>query len=129
MLKAANQFRICLSRSYAAYPRIIPSIDFSISNMKRAVYKQPDGTDRFTFSFYLKNDELKIDRQFNMSRTVDEKVGSFVDRLSANVEKIVNKNLKKRKKNSDDENGMSLTHCIIERLFVCLNVFWIDDRR
>ena len=56
-----------------------------------------EGEDRFTFSFFLRNADLRIERQFNMQRPLSEPSVAFLHRLNANVDKVVAKKRKKRK--------------------------------
>ena len=56
-----------------------------------------EGEDRFTFSFFLRNPELRIERQFNMQRPLAEPSATFLQRLNANVDKVVAKKRKRRK--------------------------------
>ncbi len=63
-----------------------------------AVVKHFEGHETFTFSFVLRNDELNIDRQFNMQRPLTETCQQFVSRLNANVDKVVAKKMKKKQK-------------------------------
>ena len=56
-----------------------------------------EGEDRFTFSFFLRNAELRIARQFNLQRPLSEPSAAFLHRLNANVDKVVAKKRKKRK--------------------------------
>jgi hypothetical protein len=53
-----------------------------------AVLRHQQGQEKFTLSFVVKNDEMNLDRQFNLNRPINEKLSSFVDRLNANVEKV-----------------------------------------
>lgn len=51
-------------------------------------------------SFRYANDELKIDRDFNFCRKMDEKLEGALNRIRGNIEKEFNKKLRKGKKKS-----------------------------
>jgi len=53
----------------------------------RVIVKHFEGDNRFTFSFHLKMEDKKIDKQFNLNRDLGEKTGDFFDRLNNNVNK------------------------------------------
>ena len=62
-----------------------------------------EGEDRFTLSFFMRNPELKIERQFNMMRPLSEPSAAFLHRLNANVDKVVAKKRKKKAKKAKME--------------------------
>ncbi len=79
-----------------AYPRIMAGSDHRQRQV--AVVKQSLEDNKFTFSFFLNNDEPKISKQFNMCRGLDEPMASFLSRLEANLDKVVDKKAAKKKK-------------------------------
>eukprot|EP00088_Acartia_fossae_P009765 TRINITY_DN14796_c0_g1_i1.p1 TRINITY_DN14796_c0_g1~~TRINITY_DN14796_c0_g1_i1.p1 ORF type:complete len:562 (-),score=113.78 TRINITY_DN14796_c0_g1_i1:360-2045(-) len=62
----------------------------------RAIVKQEEGSDRFTFSFVFSGNPESPGRQFNMNRALDEAADQFIGRIQSNVEKILNKKKKKK---------------------------------
>jgi 2',5'-phosphodiesterase len=70
--------------------------------MQNAYIRCHDGADQFQLSFQLRNGSLGVDRQFNFSRQLSEKVNDFLARITANIERSVNKK-KKRKKGTVEE--------------------------
>lgn len=83
-----------IRRTLSSYPKI--KMNTKLPNI--AVVKHIPGDSRFTFSFHLNTGEpLKINRQFNMCREVEESMGQFTERLVANLEKTINKKNKKQK--------------------------------
>jgi len=54
----------------------------------KAVLKHVDGEERFTLSFVLKNDDLGLERQFNLQRPIQETFAAFVNRINSNVDKV-----------------------------------------
>jgi 2',5'-phosphodiesterase len=71
--------------------------------MHNAYIRCHDGAGDFQFSFQLRNELLGVDRQFNFSRQLSEKVSDFLARISTSVERSVNKKKKKRKGISTEE--------------------------
>lgn len=63
--------------------------------MDKAYLRHSNGT--FDISFHLIHSGFNVDRRFNFSRKLDEPVSSFLTRVNANVEKVVNKKKKKKK--------------------------------
>jgi 2',5'-phosphodiesterase len=72
--------------------------------MQNAYIRYQDGADQFQLSFELRNGLLGVDRQFNFSRQLSEKVNDFLARITANIERTVSKK-KKRKKGIGEEEG------------------------
>jgi len=69
--------------------------------MQNAYIRCHEGAEDFQFSFQLRNELLGVDRQFNFSRQLSEKVCDFLGRISTNIERSVNK--KKKKKRTGEE--------------------------
>lgn len=59
--------------------------------------KDPDSQE-LHISFRYANEELKIDRDFNFCRKIDEKIEAALNRIRGNIEKELVKKLKKGKK-------------------------------
>lgn len=57
-------------------------------------------SEHFELTFRYTNPDLKVDREFNFSRRLSEPVSNFLERVNANVEKVLKK---KRKKVAVDE--------------------------
>jgi len=70
------------SRSYPPVPRM----------SEKVIVRRREEESRFTFSFHLKITDLKIDKQFNLSREVTEATSAFIERLSSNIVKANKKN-------------------------------------
>ena len=58
--------------------------------------------DTFSFSFFLDSDKPVIKRQFNMVRTKTETIDGFVNRLTENIVKRLQKKKSKKTKKADD---------------------------
>lgn len=71
--------------------------------MQNAYVRCQDGSDQFQLSFQLRNELLRVDRQFNFSRQLAEKVSDLLARITTNIERNVNKKKKNRKDNSEGE--------------------------
>jgi len=79
----------------------------SLSKMsERVVVKHFEGDERFTFSFHLKIQDMKIDKQFNLNRELGEETGAFLERLTNNLNKA---NKSKGKKNETDKADLAVT--------------------
>jgi len=75
----------------------------SLSKMNnKAVVKRFEGEERFTFSFHLKIEEMKIDKQFNLNRDLCEGTAVFLERLQNNINKA-HKRKKKKSESSEDD--------------------------
>lgn len=70
--------------------------------MQNAYIRYQDGADQFQLSFQLKNELLGVDRQFNFSRQLSEKVNDFLARITSSIERNANKK-KKRKGTCEKE--------------------------
>lgn len=80
-----------------------------ICAMEKAYLRHGENNDNFEFTFQYKNPDLRVDRQFNFCRQLAEPTRSFLDRVKANVEKVVAK--KKKKKKSEPETLNALEIC------------------
>ena len=81
-LKSLTCVRNLASRSYPPVPRM----------SEKVIVRRREEESRFTFSFHLKIADLKIDKQFNLSREVTEATSAFIERLSSNIVKANKKN-------------------------------------
>ena len=81
-LKSLTCVRNLASRSYPLVPRM----------SEKVIVRRREEESRFTFSFHLKITDLKIDKQFNLSREVTEATSAFIERLSSNIVKANKKN-------------------------------------
>ncbi|CAG9858960.1 unnamed protein product [Phyllotreta striolata] len=69
-----------------------------IFNMEKAYLRHLEGGDQFELALKYSNEALKINRQFNFNRRLSESIESFTSRVATNVEKMMVKKTKKRKK-------------------------------
>ncbi|KAJ8979548.1 hypothetical protein NQ317_017696 [Molorchus minor] len=60
-----------------------------IFKMDHAYLRRLSDNEQFLISFKYKNEELKVERQFNFNRKLAETVDTFLSRVVANVEKSV----------------------------------------
>ena len=74
------------------------------------VVRHVEGEERFTFSFLLKRPDLKIEKQFNMSRPLNEPSSQFLERLNANVDKVFQKKNKQKRRKQDEEEAKAPDH-------------------
>lgn len=68
--------------------------------MNKAYLRHSNGT--FDISFNLQSPEYNVNRRFNFSRKLEEPVSTFLSRVVANVEKVVNKKNKKKKQDNTE---------------------------
>ncbi|KAM7349178.1 2',5'-phosphodiesterase 12 [Cochliomyia hominivorax] len=64
--------------------------------------KDPDSQE-LHISFRYANEDLKIDRDFNFCRKIDEKIEAALNRIRGNIEKELSKKMKKGKKKTPAE--------------------------
>ena len=83
-------------RNLGSYP-LVPRMS------EKVIVKRREAEDRFTFSFHLKIADLKIDKQFNLSREVSEDTSAFIERLSSNILKA---NKKSKNKGGEGEDRL-----------------------
>ena len=82
--------------------------------MENVYIRHQDGAEQFQVSFQLRDEALGLDRQFNFSRQLSEKVNDFLGRVTTNIERTLTKKNKKKKKNpeaesEDDSNKVNVT--------------------
>lgn len=93
-------------------------------------HKTENETEHFEFTFRYTNPDLKVDRLFNFCRRLSEPVSSFLERVNANVEKVLNK---KKKKKSNDEVLLSISAKLlinnkqVNEEIPCSEVFGTDN--
>ncbi|XP_049832497.1 2',5'-phosphodiesterase 12 [Schistocerca gregaria] len=81
----------------------LPKISLrSLCKMPAAYFRHEEGADQFHVTFHFENADLGVNRQFNFSRQVSESVKDLTNRVSANVEKALQKKAKKKKKETED---------------------------
>ncbi|KAK3909043.1 2',5'-phosphodiesterase 12 [Frankliniella fusca] len=91
--------RFLLSRFYQVRPQIFLRFKgFTMAEMQNAYICHPKGSDRFSFTFHYVNDNLGVNRKFNLNRECQETINTFLNRVQCNVEKIVNQVHAKRRK-------------------------------
>ncbi|XP_072378791.1 2',5'-phosphodiesterase 12 [Diabrotica undecimpunctata] len=100
-----------------------------IFNMEKAYLRHLDSGDQFELALKYSNDEIKVNRQFNFSRKLTESVESFTSRVATNVEKVINKKVKRRK-NLDGEQSekkidvsLLLNKVEVSKDVTCENIF------
>lgn len=92
--------KVCNNKiNFSVHPRFLAAHAHRINYTMDKVYlrNEPDSQE-LHISFRYANDELKIDRDFNFCRKVDEKIETALTRIRGNIEKELNKKLKKGKK-------------------------------
>lgn len=94
--------RISASLLDITRPRIVKNLHTYAFKMDKAYLRHAMDNDTFQLTFQYVNPDLKVNRQFNFCRQLAEPVRSFLERVNANVEKIVLKRNKKKKTNPDD---------------------------
>lgn len=67
-------------------------------NMNKVYMRTEPGSNELHISFRYVNTDLKIDRDFNFCRKIDEKIEDSLNRIRGNIEKELNKRTKKSKK-------------------------------
>ena len=79
-----TQFKTLLNRCYSSsvsdFPKLTKMCD-------KVIVKHLPGETRFTFSFHMKLVEVKIDKQFNLNRELEEETDKFLERLRNNLNK------------------------------------------
>ncbi|XP_022919250.2 2',5'-phosphodiesterase 12 [Onthophagus taurus] len=65
--------------------------------MDKAYLRHSVDKTQFDISFHYYNAELRVDRQFNFTRNLNEPISAFLTRVIGNFDKIVNKKKKKKK--------------------------------
>lgn len=80
-----------------------------ITKMNEAFLHYTNDKETFDFTFRYTNQELNVDRQFNLSRRKSENVECFLRRVDANLDKILSKKIKKRMKKNPTEVKMEET--------------------
>lgn len=101
LLNPKNQLVTSSSRDCPAYPTIMAKAKVegssNVAILRRLSAEEPSqdkSQDKFTFSFRLTNN---VDKQFNLCRNLGEDVTDFVARLRTNLDKVINKKVKKVK--------------------------------
>ncbi|XP_069691663.1 2',5'-phosphodiesterase 12 isoform X1 [Periplaneta americana] len=109
------------------------SFQQTTSKMQNAYIRYLDGAEQFQVSFQFKNESLGVDRQFNFSRQLSEKVNDFLARVTANIERSVNKKKKKKKVASGEETADNKIHVnllrgeeIVPGDLICKDVLFVS---
>lgn len=66
--------------------------------MNKAYLRHASDSNYFQITFHYKNLDLKVDRQFNFQRQLNETVGTFIGRVETNLEKATAKKKKGKAK-------------------------------
>ncbi|XP_076238085.1 2',5'-phosphodiesterase 12 isoform X2 [Calliopsis andreniformis] len=64
--------------------------------MNEVLLRYDEGNESFEASFRYVNPNLKVDKQFNFNRKVDEPINNFLRRMDANISHCARKKLKKK---------------------------------
>lgn len=95
-------------------------------DMNKAYFKRaPDNRCNITFRY--KNEPHKIDRVFNFSRDMNEKILVCLDRIKTNVEKELNKKVNKKKKKSKDVTIENQVETVQVQVALCRNQESLSD--
>lgn len=73
---------------------------YNSSKMDKVYLRLIPETEQFDITFQYRNADKRVDRQFNFCRKLSESVGTFLGRVTTNLEKALNK--KKSNKKKDD---------------------------
>lgn len=73
-----------------------------IFKMDRAYFRHLNGSEQFQLTFYYMDESLRVKRQFNFVRKLTETIPTFLTRVGANVDKILNKKKKRKSKKEDN---------------------------
>lgn len=92
--------RCCVACRRISIPKLYVS---TFCKMPAAYFRHEEGADQFHVTFHFQNTDLGVNRQFNFSRQVTESVKDLTNRVSANVEKALQKKAKKKKKEAEDK--------------------------
>lgn len=104
-----------------------------IFKMDKAYLRHLNDSEQFQITFHYANPELKVDRQFNFCRQLKEDVNTFLNRVSVNVEKVVNKKNKKKKSSQDADTNTTpinarlvLNGAEIDGDIICREIFKLE---
>ncbi|KAF5270458.1 hypothetical protein FQA39_LY08336 [Lamprigera yunnana] len=75
-----------------------------VFKMDKAYLRKIKDTDQFEISFHYSDSTTSINRQFNFCRNLNETIAAFLNRITINVEKVLNKKKAKKKSNTDLQN-------------------------
>ncbi|KAF5285475.1 hypothetical protein FQR65_LT13238 [Abscondita terminalis] len=85
-----------------------------IMKMGKAYLRPLNETGQFQISFQYSNSSSRINRQFNFCRQLDETVSSFLNRVTTNVEKVLNKKKTKQKLEATTSSEVSVDVKLLE---------------
>lgn len=95
--------------------------------MDKAYFREMKESDQFQLTFQYTNSDLKVDRQFNFCRKLNESAQSLLTRVTTNVEKAVNKKNKKKKGAPDDGQKLYVSLLLnnepVEMDTICSEIF------
>ncbi|XP_063973714.1 2',5'-phosphodiesterase 12 [Diachasmimorpha longicaudata] len=74
----------------------------SVFKMHEAYLWHVEGDETFNFTFRYTQADLNVDRQFNLSRRVNENVDVFLKRVDTNLGKVLDKKKKKRSRKTQE---------------------------
>lgn len=101
-----------------------------VFKMDKAYFRQLNGGEQFQLTFFYMDETLNVKRQFNFSRQFTETIPAFLSRVSANVDKFLNKKKKKKKVDNSVEvnNGINTFlyvngNKVDDETVVCRDVF------
>ncbi|CAH1993619.1 unnamed protein product [Acanthoscelides obtectus] len=97
-----------------------------IFKMDKAYLRHLDD-ETFDFTFKYVNEELKVNRQFNLSRKSSETVEAFLQRVSANLEKVISKKNKKKKDTDTSTPHLNISLTVnnddVDKSMFCYEIF------
>ncbi|ALC43591.1 CG31759 [Drosophila busckii] len=86
--------------------------------MDKVYFRNAENTNELHITFHYTNKELRVDRDFNFCRRLDENVDEAISRIRSNVEKEFNKRNKKKKNKQCSESPTAVveipTEIIVE---------------
>lgn len=117
MLKVTSFLHL---RKYSQYAHRL------VFDMNKAYFKRaPDNRCNITFRYT--NELHKIDRVFNFSRDVNEKVVVCLDRIKTNIEKEFTKKVNKKKKKAKDATAENQVETVQVQVALCRNQESLSD--
>lgn len=100
MMIIGSKTNFIISNFYRITFKTFSTVKLSLKserNMEKAYFRHSIGDDVYHFNFVFNDESKGVNRQFNFSRRCDETVGSLINRINANVEKVMFKKKKKSK--------------------------------
>lgn len=99
-----------------------PMMKRTINNQQEAYLRYNEGEEHFNFTFRYTDESIRLDREFNLIRRVQEPISVFTKRIEANVEKFVTKKKtsqarkQQNKKNAQEGGATSVDETPVEEV-------------